>query len=120
MINFDSLTLKALIAEISPIIENSRVQKIRQPNRQELLLTLRNNSKNHTLFVSTKPSFAHLCLLEEKNKKYRLFDFPTSPPMFCMLLRKYLENAKIEKVFSPNTKELLNFILRLLVNLAKA
>ena len=109
MINFDSLTLKALLSEISPIIENSRVQKIRQPNRQELLLTLRNNSKNHTLFISTKPSFAHICLLEDKNKIYRIFDFPTSPPMFCMLLRKYLENAKIEKVVQPDHERIVEF-----------
>ena len=109
MINFDSLTLKALLGEIAPIIENSRVQKIRQPNRQELILTLRSNSKNHTLFISTKPSFAHICLLEEKNKKYRIFDFPQSPPMFCMLLRKYLENAKIEKVIQPEHERIIEF-----------
>ena len=109
MINFDSLTLKALLNEICPFLENSRVQKIRQPNRQELILTLRSNSKNHTLFISTKPSFAHLCLLEEENKKYRLFDFPQSPPMFCMLLRKYLENAKIEKVIQPEHERIVEF-----------
>jgi len=101
MINFDSLTLTALIEEIKPIIENSRVQKIRQLSRQELVLILRNNSKNHTLFISIKPSFAHMCLLEEEFKNFRIMDIPQSPPMFCMLLRKYLENVKIEKVIQP-------------------
>ena len=109
MINFDSLTLKALLGEIAPVIENSRVQKIRQPNRQELILTLRNNSQNHTLFISIKPSFAHLCFWEEKNKEYRTFDFPQSPPMFCMLLRKYLENAKIDKVVQPLHERIAEF-----------
>ena len=109
MINFDSLTLKALLEEITPVTENARVQKIRQPNRQELILTLRSNSKNHTLFISIKPSFAHICLLEEENKNYRLFDFPQSPPMFCMLLRKYLENAKIEKVVQPEHERIVEF-----------
>ena len=101
MINFDSLTLLGLMKEIQPIVENSRVQKIRQPSRRELILTLRSNSKNHTMFISIKPSFAHLCLLEEENKQYRPSDFPQSPPMFCMLLRKYLENSKIEKFVQP-------------------
>ena len=109
MINFDSLTLTGLMNEIRPIIENARVQKIRQPSRRELILTLRNNSKNHTLFISIKPSFAHLCLLEEDNKKYRPSDFPQSPPMFCMLLRKYLENSKIEKVVQPPHERIIEF-----------
>ncbi len=109
MINFDSLTLKALLKEIRPVIENSRVQKIRQPSRQELLLTLRNNSKNHTLFISIKPAFAHICLLEEENKKYRIMDIPSSPPMFCMLLRKYLENSKIERVVQPEHERIIEF-----------
>ncbi len=109
MINFDSLTLTGLLEEIRPIIENSRVQKIRQPSRRELILTLRNNSKNHTLFISIKPSFAHLCLLEEEFKNYRLFDIPSSPPMFCMLLRKYLENSKIEKVVQPEHERVIEF-----------
>ncbi|MCQ2958185.1 MAG: NFACT family protein [Candidatus Gastranaerophilales bacterium] len=109
MINFDSLTLKALMNEIKPIIENSRVQKIRQPSRRELVLTLRNNSKNHTLFISIKPSFAHLCLLEDEFKNFRIMDIPQSPPMFCMLLRKYLENSKIEKVVTPEHERIVEF-----------
>lgn len=109
MINFDSLTLTALMAEIQPIIENSRVQKIRQPSRQELVLTIRNNSKNYTLFISIKPSFAHLCLLEDEFKNFRIMDFPQSPPMFCMLLRKYLENSKIEKVVQPEHERIVEF-----------
>lgn len=107
MINFDSLTLFGLLKEIRPIIENARVQKIRQPSRRELILTLRNNSKNFTLFISIKPSFAHLCLLNDKYKNYRIFDFPQSPPMFCMLLRKYLENSKIEKVIQPENERII-------------
>jgi len=109
MINFDSLTLKALMAEIQPVIENSRVQKIRQPSRQELVLTIRNNSKNYTLFISIKPSFAHLCLLEDEFKNFRIMNFPQSPPMFCMLLRKYLENSKIEKVIQPEHERIIEF-----------
>ena len=109
MINFDSLTLKALMNEIKPVIDNSRVQKIRQPSRRELVLTLRNNSKNHTLFISIKPSFAHLCLLEEEFKNFRIMDIPKSPPMFCMLLRKYLENSKIEKVICPEHERIVEF-----------
>lgn len=109
MINFDSLTLKGLLAEIAPIIENARVQKIRQPSRRELILTLRNNSKNFTLFISIRPSFAHMCFLEEDYKKFRLFDIPQAPPMFCMLLRKYLENSKIERVVQPENERIVEF-----------
>jgi len=48
-------------------------------------------------------------LLEEENKKYRIMDIPSSPPMFCMLLRKYLENSKIEKVVQPEHERIVEF-----------
>ena len=107
MINFDSLTLKALMSEIQPIIENSRVQKIRQSSRQELVLTIRNNSKNYTLFISIKPSFAHLCLLEDEFKNFRIMDFPQSPPMFCMLLRKKIGGGRLIDAYTPGCDRVL-------------
>ena len=72
-------------------------------------MTLRNNSKNYNLFISIKPSFAHLSLLEDKYKNYRIIENPFNPPMFCMLLRKYLENSKIEKVIQPEYERIVEF-----------
>ena len=109
MINFDSLTLKALMEEIEPFLIDARIQKIRQPSRRELILTLRKNSHNHNLFISIKPSFAHICLMEEENRKFRILEIPQSPPMFCMLLRKYMENSKLEHVIIPKHERIVEF-----------
>jgi predicted ribosome quality control (RQC) complex YloA/Tae2 family protein len=101
MINFDSLTLKALINEIKPILESGRVQKIQQPSRHEILLGVRAGGKNHKLYICINPKYPHICLLTEEGEKYRDIEIPVKPPMFCMLLRKHMEGAKIKLIRQP-------------------
>jgi len=102
MINFDSLTLKALIAELKPILETGRVQRIQQPSRDEILLGIRAGGKNHKLYVCINPKYAHLSLLTEEGEEYRDIEIPAKPPMFCMLLRKHMEGAKINTINQPD------------------
>lgn len=107
MINFDSLTLKALINEISPFLETGRVQKIQQPSRDKVILWIRAGSKSHKLFVCINPKYPHLCLLTEYGENYRNIEIPAKPPMFCMLLRKYMEGAKINAIRQPENERML-------------
>lgn len=96
MYNLDSLTLKYLINENKNFLNNSVVQKIQMPSRREILLSLRNLGQNLKLYINLNPKFPHLNLIE--NKENYFFKIPSSPPMFCMLLRKHLEGAKINEV----------------------
>jgi len=102
MINFDSLTLKSLVKEIKPILEDGRVQKIQQPSRYEVLLGIRAGGKNHKLYVCINPKYPHLALFTEEGEKYRDIEIPAKPPMFCMLLRKHTEGAKIKLIRQPD------------------
>ena len=107
MINFDSLSLKALTKEIAPILTEGRVQKVQQPSRNELLLSIRSGGKNHKLYVSIDPKYPHLCFLSDQGEEYRHIEIPQKPPMFCMLLRKHMEGAKIRKVVQPEYERIL-------------
>ncbi len=109
MINFDFLTLKAFLTENYTFLFGTRLQKIQQPTRQELIFTLRNQGKNKKLYINISPKFFHLCFMSEINEKKRLIEIPKKPPMFCMLLRKYLESAKIAKVHQPENERILEF-----------
>ncbi len=102
MITFDSLTLKAFIEENREFFVGSRIQKIQQPTRRELLFTLRNNGESRKFYININPQFHHIAFINKETEARRFLEIPQKPPMFCMQLRKYLENAKIVKVNQPN------------------
>lgn len=104
MINFDSLSLKAFIEEYGHIIEAGRIQKIQQPTRREIILNFRSHGENHKLYVNINPKYPHLCIQKTNLRK---IEIPKQPPMFCMLLRKYLEGARILQVTQPPHERIL-------------
>lgn len=109
MINFDSLTLGAFLQENFEFLQNSRIQKIQQPTRRELILNIRNLGENRKLYININPQHYHLCFMNKENEVRRGIEIPKSPPMFCMQLRKYLEGAKVVKVNQPEYERILEF-----------
>lgn len=84
----DGLTLGAMARELNHTLEGGRVDRVQQTERDELILTLRAQGKNHKLLLSSSPNHARVHLTQSSKKS------PDTPPMFCMLLRKYLVNAR--------------------------
>ena len=107
MINFDSLSLKALISEIEPILTEGRVQKVQQPSKNEILLTIRALRQTHKLYICADPKYPHVSLLSPEGEGLRNIEIPKKPAMFCMLLRKHMEGAKINGVIQPNFERIL-------------
>lgn len=95
MINIDFLTIRAFLIENVDFIINSRLQKIQQPTRRDFVLYLRNNGISKKLYINIYPQIYHLCFMNKENEEKRNLLIPKKPPMFCMLLRKYLEGARI-------------------------
>ena len=95
MVNIDFLTLKAFFTENADFIINSRLQKIQQPTRRDLVFTLRNSGEGRKLYVNINPKLYHIAFMSEEGEKRRRLVIPKKPPMFCMLLRKYIEGAKM-------------------------
>ena len=111
MITFDNSTLKRFVEENADFITGSRIQKIQQPTRRDLVISLRNNAETRKLYINISPQHFHICFMSEENEKKRLIEIPKQPPMFCMLLRKYLENAKISKVNQPEYERIIEFYI---------
>ena len=101
MINFDYLTLVAFWHENIDFLIGSRLQKIQQPTRKDFIFAFRNLSESRKMYVNINPSYFHLCFAAEENLIRRDIHFPKQPPMFCMLLRKYLESARVMDVRVP-------------------
>lgn len=85
----DGVTLKHLVKELVPQLIGARIDKVVQPEKEEIHLYLRNQGKSLRLLLNISATAARLHLTQENKKN------PTSPPMFCMILRKHLEGGKI-------------------------
>ncbi|WP_124057371.1 Rqc2 family fibronectin-binding protein [Vaginisenegalia massiliensis] len=86
--SFDGFLTRALVFELQNLV-GGRINKIYQPFEQELQIVVRSNRKNYRLNASIHPVYYRLHLTDEKPAN------PTHAPMFCMLLRKHIENAQI-------------------------
>ncbi|MBQ2942193.1 MAG: NFACT family protein [Clostridia bacterium] len=84
----DGITLCAVIKELS-CLEGASVQKVHQPERDEILLMLHTKNGNKKLLVSASPQSPRLHITEGSYKN------PETSPMFCMLLRKHFTGGKI-------------------------
>ncbi len=97
---FLSLIKKELI---SNGLVGSRVDKIHQPARDELVVTLRGYKGAVKLALSANPSAARVCVTEG------IADNPQSPPMFCMLLRKHLSGGRLLNITQEGLERVLSF-----------
>ena len=86
---FDGITIAALVHEMSEKLVGGHVQKIAQPETDELLLTIKNNRISYKLQISASASLPLLHLTEQTKQS------PLTAPNFCMLLRKHLGGARL-------------------------
>ena len=88
----DAVFLSGLHAELAPQILGAKIDKVQQPERDLLLLSLRTRDGNERLLIHGGVGSARVHLTQGR------FENPASPPMFCMLLRKHLVGARITKL----------------------
>ena len=89
---FDAGVMAAVVKQLEIQVVGARIDKIYQPDRDEVMLGLRVQNGNKRLLLSACAgnSRAGFCNAEREN--------PATPPMFCMLLRKHLSGGHILSV----------------------
>jgi predicted ribosome quality control (RQC) complex YloA/Tae2 family protein len=97
----DGAFLRHLKREIEENALGAKVDKIYQPNRDELVLFLRARSGNRKLLLSARANSARI------NFTQLVPENPKEPPMLCMLLRKRLTGARLTSVRQPELERLL-------------
>ncbi|MBE7034588.1 MAG: fibronectin/fibrinogen-binding protein [Ruminococcaceae bacterium] len=100
---FDGLVIRALTLELNEKLENARLDKIYQPEADELLLSLHGPGGAYKLTLSANASIPRVALTEETKEN------PMVAPMFCMLLRKHLGSAHLLQVRQPALERLMAF-----------
>ncbi|HLU21959.1 MAG TPA: NFACT RNA binding domain-containing protein [Bacillaceae bacterium] len=103
---FDGFFTRAMVHELSDLLQSGRIGKIYQPFKNEIVFTIRSDRKNHRLLLSAHPSYARIQLTEDT------FENPNEPPMFCMILRKHLEGAIIENITQVEMDRIIIFDIK--------
>ena len=89
---FDGIVLKKIIDELQ-VLKNGKVNRIYEPNKNELLLNIYANGSTYALNIDISADNYRINLTTNEKAN------PFVAPNFCMLLRKYLINSKINKIY---------------------
>ncbi|TYP60008.1 Rqc2 family fibronectin-binding protein [Thermosediminibacter litoriperuensis] len=89
---FDGIVLNAVLHELKKTLVGGRIDKIYQPDKNEIVLFVRHCREENKLLISAHPQNCRLHITEKHKEN------PISPPMFCMLLRKNLIGGRIREI----------------------
>ena len=98
---FDGYLMHLLVRELDRTLKGGRIDKIHQPERDELTLQIRGGGDNSTLFISVESAMPYFTLTDRKKEN------PKIPPMFCMLMRKHLLGGRITRLYQPGMERVL-------------
>lgn len=88
----DLLTLKALSIELNERLSGGKIEKVNQPEKDEITLSVRAKGEKYTLAISCNANNPRIHLTKIKKEN------PITAPNFCMHLRKYLTSGIIESI----------------------
>ncbi len=101
------LEITEVLSELTPLVRDGFIQKVRQPGERSLILDIRKPGKSYLLFFSTEPRTSRLHLLYAGNSEEGEADLTgtvrsnklPAPPPFCMLLRRHLIGSKVKDIY---------------------
>ncbi|MCD7927492.1 MAG: NFACT family protein [Oscillospiraceae bacterium] len=104
----DAICLSAVLQELRSALLGGKIEKIYQPNREEILLLMRTQEGRARLLLSAAPGRARPQLTAQDREN------PAQPPMFCMLLRKHLTGGRLLEISQPPQERIAEFVFETL------
>ena len=97
----DGITLNSVVQEIAGVLTGGRIDKIQQPEADEIIMAVRSHGQNYKLLLTANANSprVHLTGLSKSN--------PLQAPMFCMLLRKHLGGGRILEIVQPDFERII-------------
>lgn len=91
-VSLDGFSLNPLINELNDKLAGGRIDKVCQPNKQDIYIYIRQPGQTYILYLSINPQnpMANITTFQPDN--------PPEPPVFCMVLRKQLEGGRIATI----------------------
>ena len=89
---FDAGMLACALAEIRRVALGARIEKVYQPEKDEIVLQMRSFEGGKRLLINAGSNNPRINFSEIQKEN------PQNPPMFCVILRKYLQGAKLNEI----------------------
>ena len=90
--SLDGISIHALVHEFNEQLLNGKINKISQPEREELLITINTQNGNQRLLISANASLPFMYITKDNKPA------PATAPGFCMLLRKHIGAGRIVEI----------------------
>lgn len=100
---FDGLSVYTIVQELSDLLTDGRIDKVYQPEKDEIQLGIRSKQGNKRLLMTCSSHNTRLHLTDIRKEN------PAHPPMFCMLLRKHIGGGKILAVRQKGFDRIVEF-----------
>lgn len=91
---FDGIVTKAVVSELNTCLINGKINKIFEPNKNEILLGVYSSGKNYCLNISIDSVNYRINLTTNSKPN------PQNVLNFCMVLRKHLTGGTIKRIYS--------------------
>ncbi len=102
---FDGILMHRLTSELQSKLIGGRIDKIYQPEKDELAISIRSLGAQYQVFVSIDSALPYITITQHKK------DNPHTPPMFCMLMRKLVVGARVLSIEQSPYERVLMFTL---------
>jgi len=89
---FDGFVTHSIVSELSNLLTNGKIDKIYQPEKDEITVSVRTFDGTYRLLLSAATSNPRIHLTERSRQN------PANAPLFCMILRKHLTGGKISAI----------------------
>lgn len=103
---FDGIVVANIVNELRNTILGGKINKIAQPEKDELIITIKGQAKEPYKLLLSADAGLPLVYLTDINKTS-----PLTAPNFCMLLRKHLASARILDITQPGLERIIHFKL---------
>ena len=98
---YDGIVVNAITQELGEVLTDGRIDKIHQPEKDTILISVRTRNGGYRLLLCANPSCARVHLASSGMEN------PMTPPMFCMLLRKHIGSGKITRIEQPDFERII-------------
>jgi len=98
--SFDGMVTGAVVHQLGKLLTGGKIEKIYQPEADEIILHVHAGRDHHKLYISSNSSHARLHLVRDTESN------PLNPPGFCMLLRKHLQGSRISSILQKDSERI--------------
>lgn len=100
---YDAILAGVMADELKELLSGAKIEKVQQPESDEVVLQLRSRAGRKKLLISLSPNGSRLHFTELSHEN------PQEAPNFCMLLRKHIQGGIIRSVDSVPGERIIRF-----------